>query len=114
MNRYVTKHVPRPLRNLLLGSPLPRVLAVVEERTGISEAEIRNGSMQPHILAARQLAVYLAKEVTGLSNKQLGTYFDRDPSAISAARKRVGEELEHDDELAAEVQKLREQIEKAE
>jgi len=109
----------RPLSSELIAEVLPRVrpsqpTSVVEiqqlvaERFGISRAELVGSSRAATPLRARQVAIFLTRELTDLSLPQIGRlYGGRDHSTVINSLRRVEAGLAEDAELAERVQELR-------
>jgi chromosomal replication initiator protein len=80
----------------------------VAERFGISRAELVGSSRAATPLRARQVAIFLTRELTDLSLPQIGhLYGGRDHSTVLNALRRVEATLDEDAELAEKVQELR-------
>lgn len=59
---------------------------------------------------ARHVAIYLARELTGLSLMRLGDAFNREHTTIMHAVRKITERLAHDSRLAAILDLLRDRI----
>ena len=80
----------------------------VAERFGISRAELIGSSRAATPLRARQVAIFLTRELTDLSLPQIGRlYGGRDHSTVLNSLRRVEAGLDEDAELAERVQELR-------
>jgi chromosomal replication initiator protein len=110
----------RPLSSELIaevipsGSRLPRANSVEEiqqrvaERFGVSRAELVGSSRAATPLRARQVAIFLTRELTDLSLPQIGRlYGGRDHTTVLNSLRRVEARLAEDVELAEEVRELR-------
>ena len=113
----------RPLGPELLDSVLPKGSAKakstpVEEiqqqvatSFGISRAELVGSTRAATPLRARQVAIYLTREMTDLSLPQIGRlYGGRDHSTVLNSIRRVEARFAEDAELAGQVQGLRDAI----
>ena len=58
----------------------------------------------------RQVAMYLARQMTGRSFPEIGDRFERDPATVMHAVRHVAARLETDPDLAAEVAALRDAV----
>ena len=77
-------------------------------RFGISRAELVGSSRAATPLRARQVAIFLTRELTDLSLPQIGRlYGGRDHSTVLNSLRRVEAGLDEDAELAERVQELR-------
>jgi chromosomal replication initiator protein len=109
----------RPLSAELIAEVIPRgrsaratsveeIQQRVAETFGISRAELVGSSRAATPLRARQVAIYLTRELTDLSLPQIGRlYGGRDHSTIFNSLRRVETGLLDDADLAERVQNLR-------
>lgn len=109
----------RPLSSELIAEVVPRSkparTSSVEEiqervatRFGISRAELVGTSRAATPLRARQVAIFLTRELTDLSLPQIGRlYGGRDHSTVLNSLRRVEVGLGEDEELAERVRELR-------
>ena len=112
----------RPLSAELISEVIPRgrsaqatsveeIQQRVAERFGISRAELVGTSRAALPLRARQVAIFLTRELTDLSLPQIGRlYGGRDHSTVLNSLRRVEASLGEDSELAERVQDLRRTI----
>ena len=109
----------RPLSTELIAEVIPRgrsaqatsveeIQQRVAEGFGISRAELVGSSRAATPLRARQVAIFLTRELTDLSLPQIGRlYGGRDHSTVLNSLRRVEAGLAEDAELAERVQELR-------
>jgi chromosomal replication initiator protein len=109
----------RPLSTELIAEVIPRGRSVqagsveeiqqrVAEGFGISRAELIGSSRAATPLRARQVAIFLTRELTDLSLPQIGRlYGGRDHSTVLNSLRRVEAGLAEDPELAERVKNLR-------
>jgi chromosomal replication initiator protein len=109
----------RPLSTELIAEVIPRSRSLqatsveeiqqqVAERFGISRAELVGSSRAATPLRARQVAIYLTRELTDLSLPQIGRlYGGRDHSTVLNSLRRVEAAVDEDPGLAERVQELR-------
>jgi chromosomal replication initiator protein len=109
----------RPLSSELIAEVIPRHRASqptsveeiqqrVAERFGISRAELVGSSRAATPLRARQVAIFLTRDLTDLSLPQIGRlYGGRDHSTVLNSLRRVEASLDEDAELAEKVRELR-------
>jgi len=109
----------RPLSSELIAEVIPRgrsakatsveeIQQRVAEGFGISRAELVGSSRAATPLRARQVAIFLTRELTDLSLPQIGRlYGGRDHSTVLNSLRRVEAGLTDDQELAERVQELR-------
>lgn len=75
---------------------------------GVTEADLLGTSRLRGVLRSRQVAMYLARELTGLSLPRLGAAFGgRDHTTVLHACRKVEEEMASDTALAKQVSELR-------
>jgi chromosomal replication initiator protein len=110
----------RPLSSELIAEVIPRsprsaqatsveeIQQQVAERFGISRAELIGSSRAATPLRARQIAIYLTREMTDLSLPQIGRlYGGRDHTTVMNSLRRVEASLDEDEALTARVAELR-------
>jgi chromosomal replication initiator protein len=110
----------RPLSSELIAEVIPRstrsaqatsveeIQQQVAERFGISRAELIGSSRAATPLRARQVAIYLTREMTDLSLPQIGRlYGGRDHSTVLNSLRRVEASLGEDEKLTERVAELR-------
>ena len=113
----------RPLSAELIAEVIPRgrsagqatsaeeIQQRVAERYGLSRAELIGSSRAATPLRARQIAIYLTRELTDLSLPQIGRlYGGRDHSTVLNSLRRIEAGLGQDPDLAARVDELRTSI----
>ncbi|HET9152536.1 MAG TPA: chromosomal replication initiator protein DnaA [Solirubrobacterales bacterium] len=80
----------------------------VAERFGVSRAELVGSSRAATPLRARQVAIFLTRDLTDLSLPQIGRlYGGRDHSTVLNSLRRVEAGLDDDPELAEKIRELR-------
>jgi len=80
----------------------------VAERFGISRAELIGSSRAATPLRARQVAIYLTRELTDLSLPQIGRlYGGRDHSTVLNSLRRIEAGLDEDEALTEKITELR-------
>lgn len=109
----------RPLSSELIAEVIPHARSAqatsveeiqqqVAERFGISRAELVGSSRAATPLRARQVAIYLTRELTDLSLPQIGRlYGGRDHTTVLNSLRRVEASLAEDQEFSRRVQELR-------
>jgi chromosomal replication initiator protein len=109
----------RPLSSELIAEVIPRSRASratpveeiqqqVAERFGVARAELIGSSRAATPLRARQVAIFLTRELTDLSLPQIGRlYGGRDHSTVLNSLRRVEAGLGDDPEFAKRVEELR-------
>jgi chromosomal replication initiator protein len=109
----------RPVSSELIAEVIPRARSIeatsveeiqqqVAERFGISRAELVGSSRAATPLRARQVAIFLTRELTDLSLPQIGRlYGGRDHSTVLNSLRRIEAGLAEDPKLSERVQELR-------
>ncbi len=110
----------RPLSSELIAEVIPGVRSQraatsveeiqqrVAERFGISRAELVGSSRAATPLRARQVAIFLTRDLTDLSLPQIGRlYGGRDHTTVLNSLRRVEASLDEDQDLAEKVRELR-------
>jgi chromosomal replication initiator protein len=112
----------RPLSTELIAEVIPRHRASqptsveeiqqrVAERFGISRAELVGSSRAATPLRARQVAIFLTRDLTDLSLPQIGRlYGGRDHSTVLNSLRRIEVGMDEDRTLAERVDRLRSEI----
>jgi chromosomal replication initiator protein len=89
-------------------TPVEEIQQRVSAAFGISRAELVGSTRAATPLRARQVAIYLTREMTDLSLPQIGRlYGGRDHSTVLNSIRRIESRFGEDDALVARVEKLR-------
>jgi chromosomal replication initiator protein len=92
-------------------SPVEEIQERVSRAFGISRAELVGSTRAATPLRARQVAIYLTRELTDLSLPQIGRlYGGRDHSTVLNSIRRIEARFGEDEKLAAQVDELRSAI----
>lgn len=84
-----------------------RIAARVSDRFQVDPRQLRSRQRHRSVLLPRQVGMYLARRLTGLSLEQIGAYFGgRDHSTVLHACRKVEETLTHDATLSGLVRQL--------
>lgn len=77
----------------------------------VDPRQLSSPKRNTRVLRPRQVTMYLARQLTGLSLHQIGSFFGgRDHSTVLHACRRVEEDLDHDPLLAGAVRQLRAEL----
>ena len=102
------------LKNVLVSRgdrpDLEAVIRTVAEHYGIKPADIKGDRRHQPTARARQVAMYLARKLCGLSTPQLGEKFDRDHSTIIAATQKIDEVMAEDPDFRQVIATLERRI----
>ncbi|MDX6589649.1 MAG: chromosomal replication initiator protein [Solirubrobacterales bacterium] len=97
-----------PISRGARATPVEEIQQRVAERFGVSRAELVGSSRAATPLRARQVAIFLTREMTDLSLPQIGRlYGGRDHSTVLNSLRRVEAGLGDDADLAKRVEELR-------
>ncbi|MCI7736648.1 MAG: chromosomal replication initiator protein DnaA [Clostridiales bacterium] len=83
------------------------IIDCVAEYYGLSAAQVRGDSRKKEIAQARHMAVYLTREMTGLSLPRIGDAFGRDHSTIINSCDKITKQLASSTETKAAVTDLK-------
>lgn len=83
------------------------IIDCVSEYYGLSAAQVRGDSRKKEIALARHMAVYLTREMTGLSLPRIGDAFGRDHSTIINSCDKIAKMVESSQETKAAVADLK-------
>jgi chromosomal replication initiator protein len=106
-SELIAEVIPRTARSAQATS-VEEIQQQVAERFGISRAELIGSSRAATPLRARQVAIYLTREMTDLSLPQIGRlYGGRDHTTVLNSLRRVEASLGEDEALGQKVAELR-------
>ncbi|MCI6375524.1 MAG: chromosomal replication initiator protein DnaA [Clostridiales bacterium] len=86
------------------------IIDCVAEYYGLSSAQVRGDSRKKEIALARHMAVYLTREMTGLSLPRIGDAFGRDHSTIINSCDKISKQVEASAETRNAVSDLKKMI----
>lgn len=79
---------------------------VTAQHFAVSRGDLLSGRKTRDVLRPRQVAMYLAKELTPGSYPNIARHFNRDHTAVLLAARKIGQLLERDAELAQHVARI--------
>ncbi len=101
--RVLAEVLPRPRRAITV----PEVINAVTRHFGVRVSDLQGKRRHKSIALPRQVSMYLARRVTGLSLGEIGGYFGgRDHSTVLHANRKIEEKLPQDGELRGTVESL--------
>lgn len=100
------RHAPVPLPDITVAD----ILKVVADYYGVTIEELRGPKRHQPLARYRQMAMYLAREMTDLSYPQLGRKFRRDHSTVIHGYRTIASQLEAKPRLWNQVLDLRDRI----
>jgi chromosomal replication initiator protein len=84
------------------------ILQATAQHFEVEAADLRSKGRRQELIAPRQVAMYLIRELTPHSYPEIGQFFSgRDHSTIMYAVQKVTEQLEADDALIAKVRHIK-------
>jgi chromosomal replication initiator protein len=92
------------------GRDVAGIVKRVAAAFGVTERELLGPSRLRRVMVPRQVAMYLAREVGGLSLPRLGAAFVRDHTTVLHACRKVEAEIAGDERLNAVVRQLRSEL----
>ena len=95
-----------------VGETADKIIAAVAKRYGVSSEDILGVKRTKDIKTARNLAMYIIRQVTDLSLNSIGVMFDRDHSTIHSNITAVEKQLKTDAALESEIADIRREIKK--
>jgi chromosomal replication initiator protein len=90
------------------------IQATVADSYGIARDRMKSAARDRPVAWPRQIAMYLARELTGFSLPSIGRMFNRDHTTVMYAIRQVEARIAYDPEQRADVRALREALEKPE
>jgi chromosomal replication initiator protein len=94
-------------------APIELVIQAVAACFSFSPDELRSAKRSRKIVEARQIAMYLTKEITEYTNTEIGQIFGgREHSTVMHACQRVEEQLRSNPQLEASIEKIKTDIAK--
>ena len=90
---------------------IEQIQRTVARRFGIEEESMRAKTRKQEIVMARQVAMFLCKELTSHSLKSIGLHFGgRDHSTVIHAIQTIHDDMKRDPTLVKKVEELRRQL----
>ena len=85
---------------------MDKIFRVVSLRYKVSPDDIKGKSRKENIATARHISIYLARQLTDLSQSAIGAYYDRDHTTIINSLKTVERIIRENSSFAFEVEEL--------
>ena len=85
---------------------MDKIFRVVSLRYKVSPDDIKGKSRKENIATARHISIYLARQLTDLSQAAIGAYYDRDHTTIINSLKTVEKTIRENSSFAFEVEEL--------
>lgn len=78
------------------GNALRKIVAVVAAHTHVEEADIMGTTRIAKVAIARQICMYLALQITDLTQGEIGDYFHRDRATVTHAHRAISRDKASD------------------
>ncbi len=82
------------------------ILISVSTKYGISKEDILSSKRNKEIVLARHICVYIAREITSLSQSQIAKILNRDRSTLVSSEKFVKDRMAEDNDFALDIKEL--------
>ena len=96
--------------NIPTGVMVEKILSVVTKHYGISIEDIKSKKRTENISNARHTAIYIIRNITGLSLKEIGNVFGRDHATVLSSINKVDINIKTKNRSATEIKKLIKEI----
>jgi chromosomal replication initiator protein len=96
--------------NIPTGVMVEKILSVVTKHYGISIEDIKSKKRTENISNARHTAIYIIRNITGLSLKEIGNVFGRDHATVLSSISKVDTNIKTKNRSASEIKKLIKEI----
>lgn len=101
---YIKKHEEEITTNV------EKIIGAVSNFYGVESSDVKGRSRLAHLVKARQIAMYLARSLMGLSFPSIGRVFDRDHTTALYSFEKVMDLIEQDDSLKNQVDLIKDFI----
>ena len=95
-----------------VGETAEKIIAVVAKRYGVTSEDVLGVKRTKNIKNARNIAMYIIRQVTDLSLNSIGVMFERDHSTIHSNITAIEKQLKTDAALESEIADIRREIKK--
>ncbi len=96
--------------NIPTGVMVEKILSAVTKHYGISVDDIKSSHKTENISGARHVAIYIIRNMTNLSLKEIGEIFGRDHSTIIYSISKIDRNIKTKNKSALEIKKLIKEI----
>jgi putative transposase len=91
---------------------LDEITSIVMETFCVDRQQLFSKSRERSVSFSRGVIGYLAREIAGISTKEIGSYFKRDPSALTNLIRGVISKMRKEPEIGEKIEGLKAQIKK--
>jgi chromosomal replication initiator protein len=88
-----------------------KIFSALYDRYGLTKEEITGLKRSQNIVSVRHIAVYLIREITEMSQNNIGKIFNRDHTTVIASIEKVEKKMKTDSAYRAEINSLKKTIE---
>ncbi|MCR4939042.1 MAG: chromosomal replication initiator protein DnaA [Treponemataceae bacterium] len=82
------------------------IIKVIAEEYGISSSDIKGKKRTKNIIMPRQIAMYIAREITEFSTTEIGAEFGRDHTTVVHSCQKIEEAIKEDSKFDSKIQLL--------
>ncbi|MCQ2427014.1 MAG: chromosomal replication initiator protein DnaA [Clostridia bacterium] len=88
-----------------------KIFSALYDRYGITKDELISQKRSQNIVSVRHIAVYLIREITDMSQNNIGKIFQRDHTTVIASIEKIEKKIKTDSAFRAEINSLKKTIE---
>ena len=92
--------------NTSVSDTMLKIFRAVATRYRVTPDEIKGKSRKESIATARHISIYLATQLTDLSQSAIGAYYDRDHTTVGHSIRKVEKNIHTDPSFAYEIEEL--------
>ncbi len=96
--------------NIPTSTLIERILFAVSRSFGVSPEDMKSKKRTDNVASARHAAVYIIKQLTELTLKEIGAIFDRDHATISASIEKAQKNMKTVNNYESEIERLIKEI----
>ncbi|MCR4713580.1 MAG: chromosomal replication initiator protein DnaA [Treponemataceae bacterium] len=82
------------------------IIKVIAEEYGLSSSDIKGKKRTKNIIMPRQIAMYIAREITEFSTTEIGAEFGRDHTTVVHSCQKIEESIQSDSKFDSKIQLL--------
>ena len=82
------------------------IIKVIAEEYGLSSTDIKGKKRTKNVILPRQIAMYIAREITEFSTTEIGAEFERDHTTVVYACQKIEESIQADSKFDSKIQLL--------
>lgn len=111
-DKEVTLEIASQLLRDSISSPkqinlsIDTIIKVISEEYGLSTSDIKGKKRTKNVMVPRQLAMYIAREITEFSTTEIGAEFGRDHTTVVHSCQKIEEMIQADSKFDSKIQLL--------